>query len=114
MSDTIGKSALSCLLLLGLLYLFPVMSSAKLMIETEVVSGIISEKFDNQAVRLNNGMIYQPSREGFVVDVQVGEPITLRCVVEDSKKNVYIEFAPGLHSLKGQKPASSNKDLTPK
>lgn len=114
MRDTIGKSTFICFFLFAAFCLYPAMSHAALAVQTEVVSGIISQKYDNHAVKLDNGKIYQPSREGLVVTVQAGDPVTLRYVVGDSNKNVFFEFAPGLHSLKNQEPASAKKDNSPK
>lgn len=106
----------------GLLYVsfwmifcfFPAMSWAVLVVQTEVVSGNIVRKYGDHSVKLDNGEIYRPSRKGLVVELPVGEPITLRYFVEEADKNVFFEFAPGLNSLKKPGPVFPKKDNSPK
>jgi len=114
MRDKIEKSALICLFFLAAFCLYPAMTRAVVAIQTEVVSGNIAQKYENNAVKLDNGEIYQPSRKGLVVNLQIGEAVTLRYYVKNSETNVFFEFAPGLNSLNEQDPASVKKDNSPK
>jgi hypothetical protein len=82
-------------------------------VQTEVVSGNITHKYENHAVKLDNGKTYQPSREGLSINLPVGEPVTLR-IVEETDKNVFFEFAPGLNSLEKIEPGLPKKDSGPK
>jgi hypothetical protein len=90
------------------------MSWAVLVVQTEVVSGNIAQKYEDRSVKLDNEKVYQPSREGVSIDLPVGSPVTLRYVVENSGKNIFFEFAPGLNSLKQLEPVLPKKDNSPK
>jgi len=114
MRDKIKKSTLIYLFFVAVSCLFPAMSWAVLAVQTEVASGNIVQKYEDHSVKLDNGIVYHPSRQGLVINVQVGEPVTLRYVVEDPDKNVFIEFAPGLHSLNELPPESSRGSTGPK
>lgn len=94
-------SMISCLL--------ATMSFARLAVQSEVVSGSITHKYDDHSVTLDNGETYQPSREGLIIDLSVGETVTLR-IIKKTDKNVFFEFAPGLNSLKEQKTAPFRKE----
>lgn len=98
MSDKIKKSVQISVCFLIISCFLTTMSFARLVVQTEVVSGNIAQKYTNHAVKLDNGKTYQPSREGLTIDLPVGEPVTLR-IVEGVEKNVFFEFAPGLKSL---------------
>jgi hypothetical protein len=115
MRDKIKKSTLIYLFFVAVSCLVPAMSWAVLAVQTEVASGNIIQKYEDHSVKLDNGIVYHPSRQGLVINVQVGEPVTLRYVVEDPGKNVFIEFAPGLNSLKASPPApeSSKRGARP-
>lgn len=113
MRDTIKKSVLIYTCFLVLSCLLPAMSWGRLAVQTDVVSGNITHKYENHAVKLDNGKTYQPSREGLSIDLPVGGPVTLR-IVEETDKNVFFEFAPGLNSLKKLVPVPLKKDNSPK
>ncbi len=113
MCTGIKKTILFYLFLGAIFSILPVMSWSMLVVQTEVVSGNISNKFADHSIKLDNEKIYRPSRKGLVLDLPVGEPVTLRYMVEDSK-NVFFEFAPGLNSLKELEPVHSLKDNIPK
>jgi len=107
------KSALLCVSFWLISCFAPVMSWSVVAVQTEVVSGNIAQKYDDHSVKLDNGKIYYPSRNGLVVDVPVGESVTLR-IVEETDKKVFFEYAPGLNSLKEIPPAPIRKDSSPK
>lgn len=113
MCDIIKKSVLiyACFLIMSCC--LPIMSFARLSVQTDVVSGNIAEKYEDNSVKLDNGTMYHPSREGLAVDLPVGAPVTLR-IVEEVDKNIFFEFAPGLNSLKIQEPSPSMRDTSPK
>nr|MDA3834117.1 hypothetical protein [Spirochaetales bacterium] len=67
------------------LCLFPAMSWARLVVQTEIVSGKIVHAYDDHSVKLNNGKTYQPSREGLTIDLPVGASVTLRIVEQMDK-----------------------------
>lgn len=113
MPTTIKKSALVSLFIWMAFCLYPATSWPALAVKTEVISGIIVQKLANNAVELDNGKIYQPSREGLVVNLQEGEPVSLRYYIEDSVVNVFFEFAPGLNSLKNLEPTTAKKNNIP-
>ena len=60
--------------------LLPVMSWARLAVQTEVVSGNIAQKYEDRSIKLDNGKIYLPSREGLSIDLPIGE-LNLRRVI---------------------------------
>ncbi|MFH1217461.1 MAG: hypothetical protein V1706_13250 [Pseudomonadota bacterium] len=99
MLGRITKSVVVSLLLWVAFCLQASMSWAALALQAEVAFGNIVEKYEDHSLKLDNGVIYKPSREGLNVDVQIGESVTLRYIVEDSDNNVFFEFAPGLNSL---------------
>jgi hypothetical protein len=82
-------------------------------VQTAVVSGNITHKFEDSSVKLDNGKVYQPSRQELVLNLSVGEPVTLRYMVEESK-NVFFEFAPGLNSLQEIEAVRPEEDNSPK
>ncbi|OKY76715.1 MAG: hypothetical protein BM485_01190 [Desulfobulbaceae bacterium DB1] len=99
MLGRITKSVVVSLLLWVAFCLQASMSWSALALQSEIVSGNIVEKYEDHSLKLDNGVIYKPSREGLNVDVQIGEPVTLRYIAEDSDNNVFFEFAPGMNSL---------------
>lgn len=113
MRDILKKSVLVYVCFLTISCFIPIMSWAVVAVQTEVVSGIIAQKNENNSIKLDNGKMYFPSRDGLVVDLAVGEPVTLR-IVEEAAKNVFFEFAPGLNSLEKLAPAPSRRNDSPK
>ena len=95
------------------LCLYPALGLAVVAVQTEIVSGIIVQKSEDHAVKLDNGEIYQPSRNDIDLTVNIGEPVTLRYVVEE-ERNVFFEFAPGLNSLTNNNRPPVEKDNRPK
>lgn len=89
------------------LCLYPAISWSALAVRSEIVSGIIVQKFDNNSIKLDNGKIYQPSRKGLIVTLQPGESITLRYVTDENGNFEFFEYAPGLNSLKAQSETGS-------
>lgn len=112
MDTKIKKSTLTSLILAIFLWLLPAMSWAALMVTQEVVSGHIVEINADHSVRLDDGNTYYPSREGLVINLQRGEPVTLRYYVEGKTKNVFFEYAGGLNSLKQNPAETSQKEKT--
>ena len=97
---TIKKSIAIYLFFWAISCLLPAMSWAALAVKTEVVSGKIVQNNADRSVWLDNGNIYHPRREGLVINLKVGDPVTLRYVTEPGNINVFFEFSPGLNSLK--------------
>lgn len=89
-------TSLACLMSLCLL---PMVCWAALVVETAVVSGKIVQINTDHSVKLDNGIVYQPSRQTLNVDLAVGAPVTLRYMVEGEGGKVFFEYAPGLDSL---------------
>jgi hypothetical protein len=109
MCDRIKKIVLISVCFSMISCLLATMSSARLAVQSEVVSGSITHKYDDHSVALDNGKTYQPSREGLIIDLSVGDSVTLR-IIEETDKNVFFEFAPGVNSLKEQKAAPFRKE----
>ena len=99
MRNTLHISTLISLVFLLIFGLYPSRSEGALLVQAHIVSGRIIHKYKDHAVRLDNGKLYQPSREGLIVNARVGSPVTLGYVIEDGNKNVFFEYARGLHSL---------------
>ena len=110
MQNRITKSTLMTLFLFLAFSLQNTLSEAAVAVQTEIVSGTISHIFDNQSIELDNGLTYHPSRQGLVTNVSEGSPITLRYVTQDDEKNIFFEFALGLHSLEKLDLPESNRD----
>lgn len=113
MSNRIKKFALIYVCFWMTSCLLPALSWALLTVQTVVVSGNITHVYDDRSVKLDNGKVYQPSRKELVLNLSVGEPVTLRYMVEESK-NVFFEFAPGMNSLKEIKTVRPEEDNSPK
>lgn len=79
--------------------LLPCTSGAVLVAKTEVVSGKIVQIYGNRSVKLDNGVIYLPSRKGLSVNLQPGAAVTLRYMVETSGEKKFFEYAPGIGSM---------------
>lgn len=107
----IKKTTLFCLFFLVAICSFSTNSHAVVAVQTDVASGRIVEKYDNNAVKLDDGNVYYPSRKDLAIDLQVGAPVTLRYVVQDSDKYVFFTFSPGFNSLEKLKPVDP-KDNT--
>jgi hypothetical protein len=113
MLDKIKKSTLIYLSVGVFFPLIPVLSWAMLSVQTDVVSGNITNKHADRSVKLDNGKTYRPSRDELVIDLKVGAPVTLRYMVEDSI-NIFFEFAPGLDSLEKVLAEPPDEDTNPK
>ena len=106
---------LACLMMLAVCAgLFAVEGRAAVAVQVETVSGIIVSRAADQAIRLDNGQTYHPSRQELAPGVAIGQPITLRYYIEGGEKNVYFEYAPGVNSLKELPPVTAPEDDGPK
>ncbi|MBP7517244.1 MAG: hypothetical protein KA768_05375 [Desulfobulbus sp.] len=106
---------LACLMVLAVCAgLLPAEGRAAVAVQAETVSGIIVARATDQAIRLDNGQTYHPSRQELAPGVAIGQPITLRYFVEGGEKNVYFEYAPGVNSLKELPPVTAPEDDGPK
>lgn len=94
--------------------LTPTICKAILAMKTETVSGILLVKNDDNSIQLDNGITYYPSRTDLVVSVEVGNPITLRFVVNSDSQKVFIESAPGINALEPSPAPQAIVDNTPK
>jgi hypothetical protein len=113
MHNKIKKSIIRGLALGVMFCLLPALSWATLAVQTNIASGHITHKYSNNDVKLDDGKTYRPSRAGLNIDLSVGEPVTLRYMVEESK-NIYFEFVAGLNSLKELVPELPLTDDSPK
>ena len=106
---------LACLMVLAVCAgLFAVEGRAAVAVQVETVSGIIVSRAADQAIRLDNGQTYHPSRQELAPGVAIGQPITLRYYIEGGEKNVYFEYAPGVNSLKKLPSVTAPEDDGPK
>lgn len=113
MCNRVTKSIQMFIFVLLSFCLSPTPSKAAVAVQSEVVSGKIMQIYENHAIRLDNGEVYQPSRDNLIVNRQVGEHVSLRYVIEQDEKNVFFEIAPGTGSLMHQPPATSKSTSTP-
>ena len=93
--------------------LFAVEGRAAVAVQAQTVSGIIVARAADQAIRLDNGQTYHPSRQELAPKVAVGQPITLRYYVEGGERTVFFEYAPGVNSLKEIPPTATQEDSGP-
>ncbi len=90
-------------------------SYAAMAVEAELVSGKIVQIYETNAIKLDNGKIYQPSREDLNVNVNINEPITLRVIVTNTDEYLFFDYAPGMNSLQMlQAPEKKSKNNSPK
>lgn len=99
MKHNMSISAVRHLVIFLAACLLPATSLAVVFMETHLASGNIVQIFDDNSVKLNDGVTYTPSRENLSVTVQQGKPVTLRYVVNHEGKKLFFDFAPGLNSL---------------
>ena len=86
-------------------WLLPAVALAVLTVQTQVVSGRIVAAHANNAVQLDNGSVYRPSRKGLKVDLRPGENVTLRYYKGQTGELVFFEYKPGVDSLAPLPPA---------
>ena len=84
-----------CLILLALA---PANSPARVYINTEIASGIVTD-ISNNVITLDSGVQYYPAAKATVPEINVGTAITLRFYTDTEQKNRYLEVAPGKNSL---------------
>lgn len=80
--------------------LSPAAGWAALVVKSDVVSGNVVKINEDHSIVINNGKTYHPSRKSLEIDVAVGQPISLRYIVEDIDRYVFFEYALGLNTLK--------------
>ena len=85
-------------------------ANSALVTETEIVSGKIVAKLDNNAIKLDNQEVYHPSRTDLSVDLKTGESITLEFATDPNGEKRFLKFAPGQNSLSN--PKNPRKELT--
>lgn len=73
--------------------------SAKVEIDTEIVTGKI-KNIENHVIVLDNNIIYYPVNELLRVDLGAGEFIALKALKDNSGKMIYIDFKAGKDSIK--------------
>ena len=112
MRDSMKKIILGYICFLVLFCFLPIMSWARLSVQADVVSATIAEIYEDNSVKLDNGKIYYPSRDGLAVDLPVGAPVTLR-IVKEVDKDVFFEFLSGFNSLKKLDTPPSKRDTRP-
>ncbi|MFZ5774051.1 MAG: hypothetical protein ACOY3Z_01005 [Thermodesulfobacteriota bacterium] len=96
-----GKTTKKSIILACLLFLvqLPCLATAVLNVQSELISGRIMAFTDDKAVKLDNGVLYRPSRQGVRIQLQPGDVVTLRYYTESTGQKVYFEYAPGANSL---------------
>ena len=99
------RSMFKPLLFAALLFLLPTMALAVVAVETHTVSGRIVTIETNDALKLDNGNIYHPSRDGLTAGIQAGQPVTLRYMRTADGQVVFFECSPCLNSLHEPAPA---------
>jgi len=80
--------------------MFPAANMAAVAVQSEIASGHVVKVSQDYSIEIDNGKVYHPSREELKINVAVGDPVSLKYVVQDADKNVYFEYAPGLNTLK--------------
>ena len=103
------RLALTHLFLLLTITSLPLASLAAVAIESNVVSGTITELNSDNSIKLDNGKTYYPLRENVVITMSVGDPITLKYFIRGEDRFIYYEFAPGLNALSAA-PATNSKE----
>lgn len=98
------------LLFAALLILLPTMALAVVAVETHTVSGRVVTIETNDAIRLDNGNLYHPSRGGLTAGVQAGQPITLRYMDTAVGQFVFFECSPGLNAQSQAGPTHPKKN----
>lgn len=114
MRNTLHISTLMSLVFLLIFGLSPTRSEGALLVQTHIVSGRIIHKYKDNAVRLDNGKLYQPSRQDLIVKARVGSPVTLGYIIEDGNKNFFFQCANGLDSLQQSQPRRIRKNNIPR
>ena len=104
------RSTVTPLLFAALLFLLPTMALAVVAVETHTVSGRIVTIETNDAIRLDNGNIYRPSRDGLTAGIQAGQPVTLRYMITADEQFVFFECSPKLTSMDETAPARPQKN----
>lgn len=69
------------------------------MVKTALVSGRIAQLYSDRSVKLDNGMVYKPSRKNLKIGLKKGDLVTLRYYVESSGNKVFFEYVPGQGGL---------------
>lgn len=110
----IRKSLVTALFLTIFIGALPANGWTAIAVQSEVISGTIVHVDANNALRLDNGQTYHPSRDDLAPEVQAGQLVTLRYYIEGDEKNVFFEFALGANALNQTGPASSKKVTGPK
>ncbi len=98
------------LLFAALLFLLPTMALAVVAVEPHTVSGRIVTIETKDAIRLDNGSLYHPSRGGLTAGVQAGQPVTLRYMSTADEQFVFFECSPKLTSMDETAPARPQKN----
>lgn len=99
MFDNKYKATLAFFLFFLIVGLYPLSAKAVVVVQSAIASGNVLQKHKDNAVTLDNGVTYHPSREDLEVTVPTGQPVTLRYMVDTEGENNFFEFAPGLNSL---------------
>lgn len=69
------------------------------MVKTALVSGRIAQLYSDRSVKLDNGMVYKPSRKNLKIGLKKGDLVTLRYYVESSGNKIFFEYVPGQGGL---------------
>ena len=98
--ETIKNSVFVLICFWMLSCLSPAVGWAALAVKSDVVSGNVVRINEDHSIVINNEKTYHPSRKSIEIDVAVGQPISLRYIVEEGDRYVFFEYAPGLNTLK--------------
>lgn len=84
------------------LALMPLPGQARILIQTEVVSGVIARVDGNAVSLVGDQTVYYPDNERIKMELKPGNTVTLRYYVDhhgDQPTRKYFEYAPGKNTL---------------
>lgn len=85
-----------------LVALMPLQGHARVLLKTELVSGVISKVEDNVVSLVGDDNCYYPDSKRVEMDLEPGNMVTLRYYVDlqgDHPVRKYFQYAPGKNSL---------------
>ncbi len=86
----------------------PLNTFGKMYVETFVASGRIVD-IRNNIITLDNGYSYLPIQEDMTLNVDTGQIITIRYIINNDNEKKYSELAPGKDSLEIMPPPDLKK-----
>jgi len=83
--------------------IMPLHSNAKLIITTQIATGIIVGIQDN-VIELEGGYLFYPKKKDVTLNFQPGDLVTLEYYINPEEKNYYVKFALGENTLSASPP----------